>query len=312
MYAHSVRSLGAIFTALALTAALILPCAAEESAGSAPIAQNLTLTTYRNLSVSGQLSALDTDGDLYYYQITGQPTRGSVTLSDSATGEFLYTPYARKTGSDCFTYVAIDREGNVSAPATVSITIEKAKSAVSYGDLEGSGLEALAQRLADSGVYAGMEINGVSYFQPEATVTRAEFLSMAMTACGCDLLEGVTVTGFADDAEIPTWAKSCVATALQKGYITGYTTEDGVVFAPNQAVTAAEAAVILNRILSITNMSQAVFAVNTEAVPAWAVQAVVNLTSCGIPCSTAQNSLTRAEAAEMLCGAMDTLEARQV
>ncbi len=279
--------------------------------GSAPIAQNLTLSTYKNLSVSGQFAATDPEGDLLRFQITSQPARGSVTLSDDVTGEFLYTPYDRKTGADSFTYVAIDAEGNVSSPATVKVSIEKAKSAVNYVDLEGSGVAALAQRLADAGVFLGMEINGNSYFQPNETVSRSEFLAMAMTACDCDLLTGVTTTGFADDDAIQTWAKTYCATALREGYISGVRSQNGqVIFAPDNAISSAEAAVILDHILSLTNASQEVFACNTEAVPAWAVQSVVNLTSCGIPCSVSDSALTRAEAAEMLCKTMDTVAAR--
>ncbi len=306
------RALG-LALSLSLAAALTVSAysASGEASGSAPIAQNLTLSTYKNLSVSGQFTATDPEGDLLRFQITSQPARGSVTLSNDVTGEFLYTPYDRKTGADSFTYVAIDAEGNVSSPATVKVSIEKAKTAVNYVDLEGSGVAALAQRLADAGVFLGMEIDGNHYFQPDEAVSRSEFLAMAMTACGCDLLTGVTATGFADDDAIQTWAKAYCATALRDGYISGARNEEGrVIFAPDSSVTAAEAAVILDHILSLTDASQEAFARDTEAVPAWAVQSVVNLTSCGIPCSVSGDPLTRAEAAEMLCKAMDTLAAR--
>lgn len=304
------RALGLVLSlSLAVSLTVTAYSASGEAASAAPIAQ--TLTTYKNLPVSGQFSATDPEGDLLRFQITSQPARGSVTLSDDVTGEFLYTPYDRKTGADSFTYVAIDAEGNVSSPTTVKDSIEKAKNAVNYVDLEGSGVAALAQRLADAGVFLGMEINGNSYFQPDEVVSRSEFLAMAMTACDCDLLTDVTTTGFADDDAIQTWAKAYCATALRDGYISGTRNEEGqVIFDPDSAISSAEAAVILDHILSLTNASQEVFACDTEAVPAWAVQSVVNLTSCGIPCSVSNSPLTRAEAAEMLCKTMDTLAAR--
>ena len=43
-----------------LFAALLLPASAD---GSAPIAENLELSTYRGVSVGGRLSATDPDGD---------------------------------------------------------------------------------------------------------------------------------------------------------------------------------------------------------------------------------------------------------
>ena len=53
--------------AIALTAlAPVLPAHAE---GGAPVAQNLELTTYRNVSVGGRLSAVDPDGGTLTYQI---------------------------------------------------------------------------------------------------------------------------------------------------------------------------------------------------------------------------------------------------
>lgn len=306
------RGLGlALSLSLAVSFTISAYSAGGERASSAPIAQNLTLSTYKNLSVSGQFAATDPENDVLRFQITSQPARGSVTLSDDVTGEFLYTPYDRKTGADSFTYVAIDAEGNVSSPATVKVSIEKAKNAMNYVDLEGSGVAALAQRLADADVFLGMEIGGNSYFRPEETVTRSEFLAMAMTACDCDLLTDVNTTGFADDGAIQTWAKAYCATALRDGYISGLRDGEGqIVFSPDSAISSAQAAVILDNILSLTDASQEAFAQNDEAVPAWAAQSVANLASCGIPCSASDAPLTRGEAAEMLCRAMDTLTAR--
>ena len=45
--------------------------------------------------------------------------------------------------------------------------------------------------------------------------------SLAMAAAGLEPMEDVTVTGFSDDAAIPTWAKGCVSSALSAGVIQG-------------------------------------------------------------------------------------------
>jgi hypothetical protein len=303
----------ALMLALSLIAATAgSTLAAGADSGTAPIAQNLTLSTYQNLSVSGQFTARDSEGDLLRFQITSQPARGSVTLSDDVTGEFLYTPYDKKTGTDSFTYVAIDAQGQVSPAATVKISIEKAKNAVNYVDLEGTGLEALAQRLADEAIFVGANMGGNYYFQPEATVSRSQFLAMAMTVCGVETLSAVTTTGFADDEAIPAWVKPYCATALLEGYDIGVVNEEGqTVFDPDSPITSAQAAVLLDGMLGLTQASQEVFSCETEAVPAWAVQAAVNLTSCGISCTATEEPLTREEAATLLCGALDTQNARE-
>jgi hypothetical protein len=51
-------------------------------------------------------------------------SKGSVTLA--ADGSFVYTPNAGATGTDTFTYQAVDGAGVVSAPATVTIAIDAA------------------------------------------------------------------------------------------------------------------------------------------------------------------------------------------
>ena len=80
--------------AIALTAlAPVLPAHAE---GGAPVAQNLELTTYRNVSVGGRLSAVDPDGGTLTYQITTEPTKGEIELTDD--GRFVYTPDTNRRG----------------------------------------------------------------------------------------------------------------------------------------------------------------------------------------------------------------------
>lgn len=53
--------------------------------------------------------------------LNSAPSNGTVTVN--ADGWFKYTPDSSFTGSDSFTYVLTDSDGNVSSPATVTITI---------------------------------------------------------------------------------------------------------------------------------------------------------------------------------------------
>lgn len=50
-----------------------------------------------------------------------------------------------------------------------------------------------------------------------------------------------------------------------------------------------------------------------SAVPAWASQATANLTACGVLTMSARytDTLTRADAAEMLCAAMAVQDSRE-
>ena len=85
--------------ALALCAALVPAGFAEQAAAdTAPVAENLELTTFRGTSIGGTLSANAPDGSPLTFRITTEPIKGTVTLTDSGT--FVYTPADGKSGSD--------------------------------------------------------------------------------------------------------------------------------------------------------------------------------------------------------------------
>lgn len=284
---------------------------------SAPIAENLTLSTYQNVAITERFAATDPEGDLLAFQIVKKPARGSVTMPADGGNEFVYTPYENKKGKDTFTYVAIDSAGNQSKPATVTIQIEKAKTTISYADLDGSGAHRAAIRLAEAGVYVGECIGDTYFFRPDTALTRDEFLALSMSVLNRAPLEGVTVTGFADDVAIPTWAKGYVSAALKDGLIQGGRNEEGMVtFGAGAPITRAEATVLLNRMLRVADVSAGAYA-DSDAAPAWAYQSAVNLETCGVfrtdstGALALDNTVTRGDAAQMLVGAMEVLEARE-
>ncbi len=279
------------------------------SANTAPVAENLELTTYKNVEITGTFSGVDPEGDLLTFQLVSKPARGAVTQSEDGSAAFVYTPYEDKTGKDAFTYVAVDTVGNTSAPATVSIRIEKQKTKVTYADMDGVTGHREAVRLAEAGLLIGEQMGDQYFFHPQEAMSRAQFTSLAMAAAGVTQLEGVTLTGFADDEAMATWAKTCASTALKAGLVQGTLDENGqVVFQADAPITAAEAAVVLDRALNVTDVSDAFSA----AAPAWASQSVSNLASCGVVPTTAslESPLTRAEAAVLLSGTLDVLESR--
>ena len=105
---------------LSMSAGLTVTAFAE---GTAPVAENLELRTYRNVSVGGKLSAYDPEEDVESFVITTEPVKGSIKLEPD--GSFVYTPKENKKGKDYFGYKAFDINGNYSQEATAIITIEK-------------------------------------------------------------------------------------------------------------------------------------------------------------------------------------------
>ena len=71
----------------------------------APIAENMSLSTYKNVPVTGYFQAVDAEGDPLTFQITDTPARGSVAAAEDGTTRFTYTPYENKTGKDLLLHI---------------------------------------------------------------------------------------------------------------------------------------------------------------------------------------------------------------
>lgn len=300
--------------AMAMLLTTLLPlaaaAAAERGEPGAPVAQNMEIRAYRGVPYTGTLQAADNEGEAVTFALETLPSKG--TLEFGAEGVFVYTPDANKAGADRFTFTATDESGHTSAPATVKIRIERVASGVSYSDTDGKDCATAAVDLAEHGVFVGARVGNDLFFEPERTVTRGEFVAMAMAAAGLKSSD-VTVTGFCDDADIPVWAKGCAAGALSAGIIGGAPTEAGMAFRAGDDVTYSEAAAVLNRVLRVTDVSPADYG---AAEPVWYAQAVANLESVsiapagGFSQELLERSVTRAEAAKLLSAAMALSEQR--
>jgi tripartite motif-containing protein 71 len=104
-----------------------------------------------------------------------------------------------------------------------------------------------AQKAVAQAVQAGI-INGYAdgSFGPNAEVTRAEMAVMIGNAMG-QSIEANAVTGFADDGDIPAWAKGSVAYVKQAGIVQGKGDNE---FAPQDHATRAEAVTVLLNMLA--------------------------------------------------------------
>ncbi|MBQ8383137.1 MAG: S-layer homology domain-containing protein [Clostridia bacterium] len=266
------------------------------------------VSTLAGIPVYGKLTAADPEGDAVTYRVTAYPEKGTLRLIDRAAGEFLYTPVEGYTGSDRFTYVAVDEYGNFSEEITVSLTVEETATAVNYCDMEGNRALLPAMRLAESGVMIGETIGASAYFHPEQTVTRAEFLAMTLCAVGVDVPESDDVTAFADDADIPDYLRRYVCYAVGRGYVTGNSADGTGYFEPNRAVTYAEAAVMLQSVLNLTAEGVTSVFAEEDTVPAWAESAVWAVAEAGLfpdGVFASDSVVNRADAAVMIAGVLE-------
>lgn len=270
---------------------------------------NLYVETQKNIAVYGRMRATDPEGDALTYFVIAYPTKGTLSVLDSASGEFRYTPRAGMTGGDSFTFVARDTYGNYSYPATVSLSVNTNGSLASYADMVGNSAHHAALTLAEEKIMLGRLSGDGMYFDPEEGVTRGDFLVMAMKAAGVSPAAGVSESWFDDDESIPDPVRPYVATAQLYGYVSGSFDGTGLYFYPNEKITRAEAAVILYNLSEVSTPTVLPAFADATEIPVWARMPAAALCEAGILSTEGgklgpDEEMTRAECAAALYAMM--------
>ena len=222
-------------------AALTLSIRGKED--KAPIAEDSTLETYKNLEHSGKLKVTDPEGQSMTYVLVRQPRRGTVTIHEDGT--FTYTPKKNKVGIDSFTYTATDPAGKTSREATVTITLLKPTEATQYTDTIGQDCRFAAEWMKNTGIFVGENLSGNPCFSPEKAVTRGEFVTMLVKTLDIPTDEALSYSGYGD--EIPLWLQPYVAAAVRAGLTAGL--PDQETFGAGLSITGQEASVLLGNAL---------------------------------------------------------------
>ena len=115
---------------------------------------------------------------------------------------------------------------------------------------------------------------------------------MVMELLDVPVDDTLRVSGFADADDAPAWLQPYLASAMRRGIVNGMVSERGLVFRPNEPVTAGQAAVMLELPVSA--------AVSQTGAPYWAASSMQALQEAGIPLAAADTSVSRIEAARML------------
>jgi VCBS repeat-containing protein len=155
------------------------------SANDVPVASNGSLSVSGKTPASGTLVASDADGNSLTYSIVTAPTKGTLTISNAATGAFTYTANTNTTATDSFTFRVHD--GTVysnTATVAVSITAVNTAPVASNGSLSVSGKQTTTGKLVatdangDSLTY-GIVTNGT---KGTATITNTSTGAYTYTA----------------------------------------------------------------------------------------------------------------------------------
>ncbi|MFC4306858.1 polysaccharide lyase family 8 super-sandwich domain-containing protein [Cohnella boryungensis] len=127
-----------------------------------------------------------------------------------------------------------------------ALKLEGAGSATAFTDeaaIGGWAKQAIANAV-EAGIVSGY---ANASFRPTAIITRAEMAAMIARALKLSAEAGAT-TGFADDKDIPKWAKGAIEAVRKLGIVNGRSNNK---FVPNGTATRAEAVTLLVRIVEL-------------------------------------------------------------
>lgn len=291
-------------------AALTCKIRVLESENHAPSASAtpISVSTHDSISIFGSMTSSDPENDEVEYFIVSFPEKGKLELT-SKYGDFKYTPNEKYTGKDSFSYIVRDCYGNYSDISTVSIKIEENTLGLEYLDMKDCSAYNASLALAEKGIMLGELSGDGMYFRPDAAVSRADFLVMVMKAAKISNIDGLTQTSFDDNDKIPDNIRPYVATAQRLGYVRGSFDGDGLYFRPSDAITRAEAAVIIANMLKLPTQTAKTYSFTDSAdIPSWAENSVYAVYENGIfrrisPTEQtigAKDNMTRAQAAEVV------------
>ena len=261
-----------------------------------------------SLSVSGtQLTARVSDNvDRTIPQESVSLTYDGAALSftwNESTGTLSASLPAADTGYHRATVTVSDASGNL---GRASADIQPASDRTSpFADMTGHWAEQYATYLYDNGISMGTGVDTVVY-QPDKSITRAEFFTMVARWMDLDLTQyaGVELP-FVDAASIPDWALNAVKAMYSLGILQGAGVEGGLAANASATISRAEAMTILGRTQARGYAQPELTTDDAGQVGDWALPYVQSLVGQGVVTPTDNklrptDSLTRGELAQLL------------
>ena len=260
------------------------------------------VVTQREIAINGKMAAIDPEGDKIEFIVVSYPKNGYIA-TDKDSGKYSYTPEESFCGYDSFAYVARDEYGNYSPVVSVGIRVIERMSGEVFVDMTGRDEYNAAVAMSAIGVMSGKTLGDDTYFMPEESVSRAEFVSMLLKAYG--IKKDTTLGGshFDDNDEIPTSLVGYVATAERLGIVDGDYRDGKLVFEPNRQITVYEAALIMARLLGLDESDENTVYSNATSVPIFARASISAMLTVGIFDGNTDDytrAVTRADAASYL------------
>lgn len=265
------------------------------------IENDITFTTnVQNLVIDpGKSSDINVNAKFGYSPIASKdslftfscdPTIGSI----DANGLFQATSQSGITGNITVAYNGV----------TKTIPVQIGAAIIDFKDTSAHWAKEYIGRLAARGVVNGM---GDNYYQPDTSLTRAQFLAMlAKTIYGLDVSQ-TAPAGFTD-VPAAEWYYSYINWGYASGIVNG---TDETTFAPNDNITREQMAIMLSNFTRYTELvlpetSTGASFTDSGMINPWASEAVSKIVSSGVMGGypegnyIPQGKATRAEAATVV------------
>lgn len=163
-----------------------------------------------------------------------------------------------------------------------------------------------AGMLGAEGIIVGEEIGGHFYFYPNKVLTRMDFITLACAVFNVKTKDSLEGNPFVDQ-NVPNYMLRQAIAAYEAGLISGSNNGNALYLNPYDTLTRAEAIKILDNGLHLkypatTELSFA----DSDKIPSWATQAVINMEAYGIVKGYEDNTfrpyanINKAQAGELL------------
>lgn len=232
-------------------------------------------------------------------RLDGQPLTEAVRMEGAV---FTIDTGTLSSGTHSVTIDAIDDAGN---RARVSAVITAGDAANPFADTNAHWASGYASLLQTRGIMQGEVNDGIAYFRPDRKLSRMEFAVTLARLCELETSYSGE-TAFADDADIPDWARGAVYAVSQAGLMNGKQSDNGLFFDPRADISRAEVMTVIGRTLPNGFPAGSIDYWDADDIPAWAVEHVQNCVAAGIVAGYEDNTLrplasvTRAEIAKIL------------
>ena len=204
--------------------------------------------------------------------------------------------------------LTISATNNEGYTAYKSISLNSESFENPFYDISGHWAENTISYLYSKKIVNGEETSSGYKFNPNKSMTRAEFAVMITNYLGENTADYENVIlPYADADKIPSWAKGSFKALCKLGIVNGVTYSDGSVYSNySDNITRQEAATIISRTLPEKIMQSNINSSDKDEIADWAVEGIAKLKTIGAISGyeddtiRPKRNMTKAEAAKIL------------